>query len=413
MRVVALVLWLAALSTCTTPPHPETAQAKAASADLALVGGKIYRTPRAEPLADGVVLIQAGKITAVGTRGEVVVPASARVIDCAGKVITAGFWNSHVHFTEPVWQGAATASVARLEEHLRDMLTRWGFTTVYDLGSSPADTLALRRRIEAGEVAGPRIFSLGDLFPKGRPIYVPQDLPLPEVDTAEAAAEAARRYLGLGLDGIKLFTGSFQGPGKPVIHMTSAAVGAAVAVAHAQGKPVFTHPQDRIGVDTAVANGVDVLAHTIPDEGQFTPDELARMTAQHVALIPTLALWPIVVENNKAVGERLLAAGVDELRAYFSQGGTILFGTDVGFHQEYDTTHELEYMGRAMPWQDILAALTTTPSRYFKQLDSGSVDPGARADLVILDGDPATDVRNLAHTAYTLRGGKIIYQRQR
>lgn len=411
MRTWTVLFGLAA-SSCAAPPRLDTAPATAATADLALASGKIYRSPRAEPISDGVVLMLAGKITAVGKRGQLAIPASAHVIDCAGKVIVAGFWNSHVHLTEPVWQGAATAPAAGLEDHLRTMLTRWGFTTVYDLGSSPDDTLALRRRIESGELAGPAIFTAGNLFPKGgRPVYLPKDVPLQEVGTATESAEITRRYLAMELDGIKLFTGSFQGVRKPAIHMEPAAAAAAVAVAHAQKKPVFAHPQDRTGVDTALASGVDVLAHTIPDEEQFTADELARMKAQHVALIPTLALWPIVVENNPAVGEQLLQAGVNELRAYVAQGGTILFGTDVGFHHEYDTTHELEYMARAMPWQDVLAALTINPSRYFQKPETGAVEPGTRADLVVLDGDPATDVKNLARVTYTLRGGKIIYQR--
>ena len=74
----------------------------------------------------------------MGKRGEVKIPKSYQVIDCTGKVITAGFWNSHVHFTEEVWNDAATASPDKLEPHLQEMLTRWGFTTVYDLGSNPA-----------------------------------------------------------------------------------------------------------------------------------------------------------------------------------------------------------------------------------------------------------------------------------
>lgn len=135
------------------------------------------------------------------------------------------------------------------------------------------------------------------------------------------------------------------------------------------------------------------------------------MKAQHVALIPTLALWPIVVEGNPAVAQQFLQAGVNELRQHAAQGGTVLFGTDVGFHHEYDTTHELAYMARALPWQDVLAALTTRPSGFFQQPETGAVEPGARADLVVLDGDPATDVTNLARVAYTVRAGKIIYQR--
>jgi imidazolonepropionase-like amidohydrolase len=403
-----VVLSVVAMS-CMPPAQRDPTRPAAATADLALVGAKVYRTPTAEPIADGAVLVAAGKIVAVGPRGQVAVPTSARVMDCAGKVVTAGFWNSHVHFSEPAWRGAATAPAARLEEHLRDMLLRWGFTTVYDLGSRPDDTLGLRRRIESGELAGPRIFTMGMFFPKnGRPSYARDDVALPLLATAEESSALARRYLALGLDGVKLFTGSFQGVDRPVVHMEPAVAAAAVSVAHAEKKPAFAHPQDRRGVDIALDSGVDVLAHTIPSEGQFTPDELARMKAQHVALVPTLAVWTHFVYGDAAT--RSLDAAVDEVRSYFAEGGTILFGTDVGYDTEYDTTQELEYMGRAMPWQDVLASLTLNPSHYFGRSDAGKIDVGVVADLVVLDGDPAVDVRNLARVRATIRAGKVSYQ---
>src|SRR5208282_5581154 len=103
------------------------------SGTLALVGATVYSTPSAAPLHDAVVLISGGKITAVGKRDEVKIPKDARVIDCTGKTIVAGFWNSHVHFIEPAWNNAASAPAAALEKNMQEMLTRWGFTTVWDL----------------------------------------------------------------------------------------------------------------------------------------------------------------------------------------------------------------------------------------------------------------------------------------
>src|SRR5262245_31392370 len=67
---------------------------------VALVGGSVYASPDAAPLADGVIVTSNGVITAVGSRSEVQLPADVRVIDCSGKTVVAGFWNSHVHFTE-------------------------------------------------------------------------------------------------------------------------------------------------------------------------------------------------------------------------------------------------------------------------------------------------------------------------
>ena len=67
-------------------------------------------------------------------------------------------------------------------------------------------------------------------------------------------------------------------------------------------------------------------------------------------------------------------------------------------------------MGRAMGWRDILASLTTNPSTFFKEPAKGRVEKGLTADLVVLDADPASDVRNFAKVAYSIRKGTIIYR---
>src|SRR3954468_7471594 len=227
---------------------------------IALRGGNLYASPEATMLADSVILVSDGVISAVGKSGDVQIPPDARVIDCAGKTIVAGFWNSHVHFTEAVWKNAAGAPAAPLTAHMQAMLTRWGVTTVWDIGSDPSDGLALRRRVSSGEVLGPNIFFAGSIFPKdGRPAYLPAEMQLPEASTPEQAAQMARAYMQLGLDGIKLFTGAYKGEDKPVVNMDVAIAKAAVGVAHAEGKPVFAHPQNTAGIEAVIAAGVDVM----------------------------------------------------------------------------------------------------------------------------------------------------------
>jgi len=89
----------------------------------------------------------------------------------------------------------------------------------------------------------------------------------------------------------------------------------------------------------------------------------------------------------------------------------VLFGTDVGYTQIYDTTLEYELMRRALSERQVLASLTTNPASYFKAAKKGKVEQAFDADLVVLDGDPLADVRNLAKVAYTIRAGKVIYQK--
>jgi imidazolonepropionase-like amidohydrolase len=380
---------------------------------LACIGGTIYPSPTAAPIRHALLMVSNGSIqTAVDSSAmKVALPSGTQTIDCNGKFIVAGFWNSHVHF-ETGWQNASAASADKLTAHMQEMLTRWGFTTVWDLGSEPFNTLALRGRIENGEVLGPRILMAGDIFPEGgHPVYLPPEIELPEAGNAAEAMLMARGYLSMGLDGIKLFTGAYMG-NKPVVNMPTPVVKAAVDVAHAQGKPVFTHPQNYAGVNNALDGGVDVLAHTIPTEGSFTPEELTQMKRQHTALIPTLTLWTTVV-SDPAAQNSLVQAGVNEVKQYLDEGGTILFGTDVGFQSKYDTSQEFEFMGRAMTWQKILASLTTDPAGFFKAADQGRLEKGMAADFVVLDGDPAADVRNFAKVSYTVRAGKVIYSAAR
>ena len=165
--------------------------------DFACVGAKVYPSPTDPPIENATLLVHDGKIVAVAPsyRLKNKFPHSAVTIDCKGKVVVAGFWNSHVHFTNG-WDDVPNAPVAALTSHLQQMLTRWGFTTVWDLGSDPNNTLALRQRIESGEVPGPQILMAGDIFPKGgHPVYLPPEMQLPEAATPQQATEMAKQYL--------------------------------------------------------------------------------------------------------------------------------------------------------------------------------------------------------------------------
>ena len=400
--------WLRAALFCFLLGEAACFSAPARAETLALAGGRVYASPDATPLTDAVVLTTDGVITAIGSRSDVSVPPDARVIDCTGKTVVAGFWNSHVHFTQAMWAKAASAPAVSLTESMQNMLTRWGFTTVWNLGSDPTDSLPLRRRVNSGEVPGPNILLAGNFYPKGgHPVYLPADVELPEIGTPDEADKSAREALGMGMDGIKLFVGAFMGD-KPVVNMDAATARAAVDVAHAQGKPVFAHPQNKTGVEVVIAAGIDVLAHTVPREPGFTPEQLARFKLQGIALIPTLSLWSTAPGGLAA---RLVDSGVSQLKAFSENGGVVLFGTDVGFTNVYDTSLEYELMRRALSERQVLASLTTNPAQYFKAVKKGKIEKGLDADFTVLEGDPLANVKNLANVAYTIRAGQVIYRK--
>jgi imidazolonepropionase-like amidohydrolase len=187
---------------------------------VALVGGTIHVSPTEEPIGGGVVLIQGGTIAAVGSRASIKLPTGTETLDWSGLTITAGFWNSHVHFFERKWANAAAIPSPELGRQLQDMLTRYGFTSAFDLSSLWENTRRIYDRIESGEVPGPRIRSTGaGLVPPGA---VPSEqvlgvmgvmgIPLPEITDAAHAAAASRKLLDAGVDAIKLFASSPRGP---------------------------------------------------------------------------------------------------------------------------------------------------------------------------------------------------------
>lgn len=102
------------------------------ASDLALVGAKIYPSPIEQAIENGSILVHNGRIVAVGPSAAVKVPRDATVIDCKGLVLTAGLWNSHVHLLTPGLLHAEKLSAQELTSQLEEMLTRWGFTTVFD-----------------------------------------------------------------------------------------------------------------------------------------------------------------------------------------------------------------------------------------------------------------------------------------
>lgn len=409
--LVALLTGACRMTGGGAPPPP-------AENVTALVGGRVLATPAAAAIPDGAVVIANGVITAVGRRAEVAVPPGARVIDCAGGTVTAGFWNSHVHFTGSPFQGVDTAPASQLADALRAMLTSYGFVHAVDTGSWLANTLALRRRVESGEIPGPSIVTAGTGFvPEGGSPYYILPARLPELRDAAGAALLVNGELDRGADVVKLFTGSWARQDAIVV-MPVGIVRAATEVAHRRGKLVIAHPSNSAGARAAIEGGVDILAHTFPSELDRRPWDRAlpgMMRERGMALIPTLQLWPYELRKlglPPAVVAAVLGNGQAQLRAFAELGGQVLFGTDVGYMRDYDPTAEYVYMQQAgLSHTQILTALTTAPAARFGTARTGRLAAGLDGDVVVLDGDPAQDIRALARVRAALRGGRVIYQR--
>lgn len=155
----------------------------------------------------------------------------------------------------------------------------------------------------------------------------------------------------------------------------------------------------------ALGARVDVVAHALDDTRGLTAEHLRRMKNQNMALVPTLTLF----DDGSNGARQILAEVVD----YQRLGGQILFGTDVGYHTIYDPTREYESLAKAgLTWRQVLASLTINPAaRFGESARRGRIVSGMNADIIVLEADPASDIRAFAQVRHTIRGGRLIYSR--
>jgi imidazolonepropionase-like amidohydrolase len=321
-----------------------------------------------------------------------------------------------VHFTEHKWTTAEWKHADTLNAQLADMFLSRGFTTVIDLASNPGDTLAIRRRIESGELAGPYIYTAGTALypPHGVPFYLREALPLwmtallPQPATAQDARRIVRRNLDSGADLTKLFTGSWVARGN-VLPMPLDIAKAAVTTSHLNGKLVFAHPSNLAGIRVAIDSGVDVLAHAADDTEGVDAVPLSKAIHQNMAMVPTLKMFAMTVTKDSNYMDPICA----EVRQFHELGGQLIFGTDVGYMTDYSTEEEFVELGKSgLDWKDALAMLTTNPAARMGVSNSkGTVTPGKLADLTILDADPASELTNFSRVRAVIRSGKVVWNR--
>ena len=376
---------------------------------------RLWRSPDQQPddaLSD--VEARDGRIARIAPAGKApqAETASQATFDAHGMLVTAGWWNCHVHLTDRAWAGARTAPADRLQAELDDMLLSRGFASAVDLGSRSRDTLAVIDRIASGELIGPHLQTAGEpLYPPlGLPFYLREALPwylwwaLPAPLTAVGARRLVRRQIRHGVHVTKLFTGSLIRPTRVKL-MSQAVASAAVDECHRLGRLAFTHPSNAEGVRRALDAGIDVLAHP-PSRTAHTVELLTDAAARGTYVIPTLDMFARTASDDPA----FLGPIENGLRVFRAAGGRVLFGTDVGYLAERSIAGEMAALARCgMSANDVLRSLTVEPARLLSPDPSaGSVEVGAPADLTVLTTTEATAAPGaFADTAAVVVGGRL------
>jgi len=449
-----------AFPTATVPPPA-----------MALVGATLVDGTGAAPLANAVVVMRGGRIACAGSRAACPVPADADSVSAAGKWIIPGLIDAHVHFSQTGWVDGRPDALdlrdrypyeqveaerhATPERFYRSYLCS-GVTAVFDVGGYPW-TLELQERT-AHSTTAPRVVAAGPLLSTiDFWLNLPDQRQFIYMSDETAVRAAVRAHKAWGAAAVKVWY--IMPPQPPDTARVSALVHAAGDEARKVGLPLIVHATGLWEAKDAMQAGARVLVHSVwsgPVDAEFltlarrggtiyvptltVPDGYRQVAARRferdlqplacvdpatrAKALATDTVAPAQRPSDSAVAERTartartLAQGLANLKRVHDAGIPVALGTDAGNPL---TLHgasvfaELEAMQAAglRPVDVLLAATRNAARAAGVALDSaGTLTAGAVADLVVLDADPLTDIRNVRRIALVARSGEIYTRRE-
>lgn len=451
-----LLLSLGLLAGCSRGPDlvsaPEVVPSSILLRDVAVLDVEAGRI-----LPDRDVLIRGEFISEIGPAESLAAPPDAELIDGSGRTLIPGLVDAHAHVLSALtvpWKPRGADPERNLESYLYS-----GVTTVFDTGAANDSIFELRDRVDSGEIAGPGLYVVGKTItaPDGHPVKMVESLApwwigwflapriAYQIDSAESARAAVLANRNAGADFIKVVVDTLPGNANLI---DEAVLKALVEAAHENGLRVVAHIGSTADALMAGRAGVDLYVHgvymdRIPDE------DIATIAGFGIPMVPTIVVFdnaadisqtpfePTPLERevapewifeayNEDLGEPKVGpvmtdwlAHLREVRPHWDDnisrlheaGVTMFSGSDFqpglfpgpSLHRELDLLH-----AAGLPTADVLRAATIHPARFLTGSDDpdfGTVQPGKRADLVLVEGNPLADLSAVHKIQDVIFGG--------
>jgi imidazolonepropionase-like amidohydrolase len=389
-----------------------------------------------EALVDHHVLVEEGEIREVSDRP--IAASSARVVDLAGKTLMPGLIDCHVHVIATTANLGANAELPntlvglRSAKIMRDMLMR-GFTTVRDLGGADH---GLVMAIGEGLIDAPRLVICGKALSqtgghtdyRGRyhsrnvDYYADRAGSLGRlVDGVDSIRRAAREEIKAGARFIKIMAnGGVSSPSDPIafLGLSSDEIRAAVEEARNAQTYVAAHLYTDEAIRRAVELGVESVEH-----GNLISAETARLVKEKGAyVVPTNVTFDYLAKEGASYGlppesvakiEDVRAQGLAALETLHDAGVLMAYGSDLLGEMHRHQSDEFILRGEVLPSIDVIRSATINAARVVREEGKlGVVEPGAHADLIVVDGDPLQDLSVLTgqgrQMPAIMRAGRFI-----
>ena len=373
---------------------------------------------------DRTVLISNGKILQLGSAATIDIPERALTVDAKGKTLLPGLWDMHAHFEQADWGPAYLAT---------------GITTVRDCGGEFGYINTIKKVIDEGQGMGPHILKAGIIDGKG-----PASLGIVTANNKEEAIARVRTYKDNGFVQIKIY-----GSVKPDL------VKVICDEAHRLGMTVTGHIPRRMTLKQGVESGMDMVNHinyvfwmmkvdttnfSVDLDDSLSKASLEFIKTHKVVIDPTLSILELAGRSvndsitliepdyytlppqlqsllrNTGVSDSsdiafyksFMASSKKIVKALSDQQTPIVAGTDMGM-PGYSLYRELQlYVEAGLTALQALRSATIVPAMLMKlEQQSGSVEEGKNADLILVDGNPAADIKNIRNISMVMKDGRL------